>query len=312
MAVVEVLRSAQEAAPRFGVLQLKAIRKNLGWYRAGGFDPTTKLTASTFVRAMLTPDGPATVRVEWGDPSRDLVIDAWGPGADWAATAAPRMTAVDKVVEPPPFHDPMVAEAARRHPHVAAGASGDLYHALLPTIIGQRITLGEAIRQWAMLVRRLGEPAPGPFPGLRLPPSPERLSRMPTWWFHPIGIEVKRARTLVAVARAAHHLREWSGLAPADAAAKLMLISGVGPWTIGMVLGPACGDEDAVPVGDYHIPRMVTWNLAGEPRGDDARMLELLEPYRPQRGRVIRLLGLVGRRPPAFGPKRRILPMYRW
>jgi hypothetical protein len=41
-------------------------------------------------------------------------------------------------------------------------------------------------------------------------------------------------------------------------------------------------------------------------------MLELLEPFRPQRGRVLRLLGLAGRRAPAFAPKRRILPMYRW
>jgi 3-methyladenine DNA glycosylase/8-oxoguanine DNA glycosylase len=312
MAVVEVLDPDVAPVAPFGQLQLRAIRKNLGWYRAGGIDPTTKLTASTFIRAMLTPDGPATVRLEWGHPNGDLLIDAWGPGADWAATAAPRMTAVDKLVEPPPVHDALVAEAARRHPNVAAGASGDLYHSLLPTIIGQRITLGEAVRQWATLVRRLGRPAPGPFPRLLLPPCPERLARMPTWWFHPIGIEVKRARTLVAVARVAHHLDGWSQLAPGDVAAKLSLISGVGPWTIGMVLGPVCGDEDAVPVGDYHIPHMVTWNLAGEPRGDDARMLELLEPYRPQRGRVIRLLGLVGRRPPAFGPKRRILPMYRW
>ena len=34
----------------------------------------------------------------------------------------------------------------------------------------------------------------------------------------------------------------------------------------------------------------MAWALAGEPRADDARMLELLEPYRGQRGRVQRLL----------------------
>jgi hypothetical protein len=32
-------------------------------------------------------------------------------------------------------------------------------------------------------------------------------------------------------------------------------------------------------------------------------MLELLEPYRPHRGRVQRLLELSGIRAPAFGPK---------
>lgn len=291
--------------------KLLAIRGNLAWYRRGRGDPTTRLTATSMVRAMLTPDGPATVRLSWA--SGRLDTDAWGPGAAHAAAAARAMTAIDRHVPPLPGNNRALSEAARRHRGLAAGASGDLYHALLPTIVEQRITAGEAVRQWARLVYRLGEPAPGPFDGLLLPPRPERLAAMPTWWFHPLGIEVKRARPLIAVARVAHHLWEWATLPDLDAvAAKLALIPGVGRWTIGMVLGSACGGDDAVPVGDHNIPHMVTWNLAGEPRGDDARMLELLEPFRPQRGRAIRLIGLVGQRPPRFGPKRRILPIYRW
>ena len=43
-------------------------------------------------------------------------------------------------------------------------------------------------------------------------------------------------------------------------------------------------------VGDYHLPNLVAWALAGEPRGTDERMLELLEPYRGHRGRVQQLL----------------------
>ena len=45
---------------------------------------------------------------------------------------------------------------------------------------------------------------------------------------------------------------------------------------------------------------------------DLARMLELLEPFCGHRGRGIRLLTLAGHHPPAFGPRRRILPMHRW
>ena len=56
----------------------------------------------------------------------------------------------------------------------------------------------------------------------------------------------------------------------------------------------ALGDDDAVSVGDFHIPNLVAWALAGEPRADDARMLELLEPYRGRRALVIRLLELSG------------------
>jgi hypothetical protein len=72
------------------------------------------------------------------------------------------------------------------------------------------------------------------------------------------------------------------------------------------------GDPDAVAVGDFHLKNLVSFNLAGEARGTDERMLELLTPYKGQRGRVVRLLQLDGRPPPAFGPRQRILPMARW
>ncbi|MBA3235486.1 MAG: DNA-3-methyladenine glycosylase 2 family protein, partial [Chloroflexi bacterium] len=60
---------------------------------------------------------------------------------------------------------------------------------------------------------------------------------------------------------------------------------------------------DAVSVGDFHLPNLVSFALAGEPRSDDARMLELLEPFRGQRARVIRLLELSGIRIPRYGPR---------
>jgi 3-methyladenine DNA glycosylase/8-oxoguanine DNA glycosylase len=78
---------------------------------------------------------------------------------------------------------------------------------------------------------------------------------------------------------------------------------GIGPWTVAETTRLAHGDPDAVSVGDYHIPNLVAWALAGEPRADDARMLELLEPYRGQRGRVQRLLEASGIRAPRYGPR---------
>jgi 3-methyladenine DNA glycosylase/8-oxoguanine DNA glycosylase len=80
-------------------------------------------------------------------------------------------------------------------------------------------------------------------------------------------------------------------------------VPGIGPWTIAEVGRVAYGDPDAVSVGDYHLPNLVAWALAGEPRADDARMLELLEPYRGQRGRVQRLLEASGIRIPRYGPR---------
>jgi 3-methyladenine DNA glycosylase/8-oxoguanine DNA glycosylase len=91
------------------------------------------------------------------------------------------------------------------------------------------------------------------------------------------------------------------GLAWAYAA--LRAYPGIGPWTAGEVGLRAFGDPDAVSVGDFHIPNMVCWALAREPRGTDDRMLELLEPYRGQRARVIRVLELTGVKAPRYGPR---------
>jgi len=183
---------------------------------------------------------------------------------------------------------------------------------LLPIILAQRVTAGEAIRSWQRLAARLGTQAPGPNPTLRLPPSPSSLLGKPAWWFHPFGVEAKRAEALRTVARHATRIGEWSRLSPAEASTKLGLLRGIGVWTIGSALGPALGDPDAVPVGDYHIPNMVAWALAREPRGTDTRMLGLLAPYAGQRGRVISLLGRDGHAAPKFGPRQRIQPMYRF
>ena len=92
-------------------------------------------------------------------------------------------------------------------------------------------------------------------------------------------------------------------MSPADARRRLMALPGVGPWSAAEVALFALGDADAVSVGDYHLPHHVAWALAGEARGTDERMLELLEPYRGHRGRVIRLLEAGAPGPPRFGPR---------
>jgi 3-methyladenine DNA glycosylase/8-oxoguanine DNA glycosylase len=298
----------------------RSLRHTLAIVRTGAGDPTTRLDPGRFLLATFTPEGPVTLLLRWrSDPGDDrdegLDVAAWGSGADWMTERVGCLTGDDD--EPVEFDDahPAVERALRLRRTVRIGASGDLYHQLLPTIIAQRITAGEAVGQWARLCRELGEPAPGPREIVRdlvLPPSPTSLHRRPMWWFHPFGIEAKRARPLTEVARHSDKLWRWAEAGTEVATHGLALIPGVGPWTIGSVLGPCLGDPDAVPVGDYHFPNTVAWALAGEARADDDRMLELLEPYRGQRGRVLWALVTTAGRAPAFGPRQRILPMSQW
>jgi len=286
------------------------LRQVLSGYRFGAGDPTTRLAAGEFWRATLTPYGPGTLHLDWRDGSTRSA--AWGPGADWLLAQVPAMTGS---LDPGHVFEtghPALLAAQRNHPDVRFGASGTLYHELLPTILAQRITTGEANRQWHRLVYQMGVPAPGPCPGLRLPPASLALHPQPTWAFHPWGIEAKRAVTLRQVAGHADQLHEWGLLPPADAAAKLALLPGVGAWTIGSVLATSHADPDAVAVGDFHLKNTVTYALTGQPRGTDEEMLALLAPYAGQRGRVIRLLLLAGHRAPQFGPRRRVVAMNRW
>jgi 3-methyladenine DNA glycosylase/8-oxoguanine DNA glycosylase len=182
------------------------------------------------------------------------------------------------------------------------GRTGAILEALVPAILEQKVTGGEASRAYRGLIRLYGEPAPGPL-RLRLHPAPETLAALPYHAFHPLGVEQRRADVIRRAARVAARLEEAADMKPDAADARLRSVIGVGAWTAAEVRARALGDPDAVSVGDFHTKHLVAWTLAGEPRGTDARMLELLEPYSGQRGRVIRLLEASGLAAPRFGPR---------
>ena len=80
----------------------------------------------------------------------------------------------------------------------------------------------------------------------------------------------------------------------------LRTVPGIGVWTAAEVVQRAHGDPDSVSVGDFHLPALVGWALIGRPVDDDG-MLELLEPWRGHRQRVMRLIECSGVRKPRFG-----------
>jgi 3-methyladenine DNA glycosylase/8-oxoguanine DNA glycosylase len=280
------------------------LRRTIGIHARGPGDPVMRIDGTTAIRASRTPDGPATIRLELYGTR--LTAEAWGPGADRALSAVPALVGLedDRGAFEPARH-PLVRDLDRRLRGVRIGRSGAVLEALVPAILEQKVTGQEAWRSLRAIVRRWGEPAPGPF-GLRLLPEPAVLAAAAYHEFHPLGVERRRAEVLRRVADRASRFEEIVAMPRDDAYRRLRAMPGVGPWTAAEVALRALGDPDAVSVGDFHLPNVVAFALAGEPRADDARMLQLLEPWRGQRGRVIRLLELSGLRPPAFGPRHRI------
>jgi 3-methyladenine DNA glycosylase/8-oxoguanine DNA glycosylase len=200
----------------------------------------------------------------------------------------------------------------RLHAGVRIGSSGSVTTTAIATVLGQRVTGGESVRSWRGLVRRWGEPAPGPAgaEGLMVPPRPRDLAQLPYAAFHPLGVERGRAQTIRALCSHSARLESWSVLPRPDAWREatrvLLLIRGVGPWTESIVRGTALGDPDAVVVGDLHIPHHVCHAMEGTDRGSDERMLELLAPFAGHRGRAQRLVlrapGGAPRRAPRYSP----------
>jgi 3-methyladenine DNA glycosylase/8-oxoguanine DNA glycosylase len=253
------------------------------------------------VRAMRTVRGPATllVRARGGE----IEAIAWGAGAEAALERAPEILGAGDSLEGFVPHHPVVAELHRRFAGLRMCRPGSVLDGLVVAVLEQKVAGREAVRSWGRLVRALGEPAPGPIAGLRVPPPGAALAATPYWRYHEFGVERRRADLLRLIGARAAWLEECAELSRAAAWTRLLSVPGIGRWTAAEVMLNALGDPDAVSVGDYNIPHHVAWVLAGERRATDERMLELLAPYAGHRGRVIRLLLMGGGGPERHAPR---------
>jgi 3-methyladenine DNA glycosylase/8-oxoguanine DNA glycosylase len=272
-----------------GPLDLRATLRPLhGWFADDGW-----------WLAARTPVGPGTLRIT--RTREELVGDAWGQGAPWLLE---RLGAIAGLEDDPNGFDtdhPLVGELHRRHPGWRFGSSGLVFDALVRAICGQKVTGDQAAAALRGLRDRFGEPAPGP-KSLRLPADPVQMAASPYWVYHGIHLEKRRADVIRRVAAMAADIDGLTRLDPAAAGERLLAIPGVGIWTVAKTISISHGDADQVEVGDFHLKHIVVHHLTGKPRGTDEEMLELLEPFRPHRGRVTRLLHTLGHEP-SFGPR---------
>lgn len=273
----------------------------------GRGDPAMRIGLDGMWRATRTPCGPATVHLT--KPAPDCVhVRAWGDGAAWALEAAPALVGADDDVDGEfgalVDRHPVVAGLWRRFESARLCRSQAVTEVLVPTIIEQKVVGQDARQSYCGIVRTYGEPAPGPAEArLLLPPSPARLAGLPGWAFHRFNVERRRADVVRLACRVAHRLDETVALGAETAHRRLRALPGIGPWSAAEAVRLALGDPDSVSVGDYHLPHVVSYALAGERRGSDERMLELLEPWLGHRARVVRLLELGASGPPRRGPR---------
>lgn len=245
-------------------------------------------------RAERGPHGPMIYEAMQRDGWVDITV--WGPAQ---ASVAVRERALDEARGWIGWHDeqPDLAALTAVHPalHQAARRLGPIRLSRLPrvqesvgrAVLGQLVQGVEARRSTAQLAALAGTPATG---GLWCWPTADALGRTPAYTMRRCGISMRSATALHRCALDDAQLeRVRNDYAMLDR--RLRALPGIGHWTSAETRF-ALGDPDAVSVGDYNLPGVVCRALGDTRHGEasDALMLELLEPYRGQRGRVIRLV----------------------
>ncbi|PYY60191.1 DNA-3-methyladenine glycosylase 2 family protein [Curtobacterium sp. MCPF17_003] len=270
----------------------------------GSGDPAFQVVGGVVWLALRTPSGPASVAIRrTGDT---IAVSAWGSGAPWAVEHAPDLLGRgDDWSSFDVSGNEFLAAARHRQPGLRLLRTNTVVAMLVPAIMEQKVTSRQAWGAWRYLLRRHGTPAPGPAPaGMMVPPDAPTWARIPSWEWHRAGIEPGRSATVMRAVKVAPALERTlaHGRGGEVVSTKLQSIPGVGRWTAAETAQRSHGDPDSPSVGDFHVPALVGWALTGAPVDDDG-MLELLEPWRGHRERVVRLIGGSGFRKPSFGPR---------
>ncbi len=179
-------------------------------HRHGSGDPVWQTTPDGALwRACRTPEGPGTLRLSV--VAGEVHGMAWGLGAEWLLETMPDLLGAGDPAEEfgalldAMGDDPVAGFLKGLHVRASGlriGRAGRVFEALVPAVLEQKVVGREAFRAWRWLVRKYGDPAPGPGPeGLRVPPAPGTWRLVPSWDWHRAGAEAVRARTIINAAR---------------------------------------------------------------------------------------------------------------
>lgn len=258
-----------------------------------------RLPGGGWRRAEQGPEGPLLLEVR--PTEQALVLQVWGSRrtpadvADSALDATRRWAGLDDDVAG--FADlladhPLLREVLHQLGPPIIGALPRAAESFGRAVLGQLVQGVEAGRSAHQLVALAGTPTPQ---GVWAWPTRRALGSLPAHQLRRCGIALRSAGALhrftveearfEQVARA----RDWSQLE-----ALLRRLPGVGVWTSAETR-LYLGDADAVSYGDYHLPHIVGWAI-GERTETDEAMAELVAPFAPHRGRLIKLLELAARR----------------
>jgi AraC family transcriptional regulator, regulatory protein of adaptative response / DNA-3-methyladenine glycosylase II len=172
---------------------------------------------------------------------------------------------------------------AAQRPGMRVPGAFDGFEIALRAVLGQQVSVAAARTLACRFAEAFGERIETPFDSLnRVFPTAERIAALPYRRIARLGVPAARARTIVALARAAAH----GGLDLAPGAdveatlAKLRALPGVGEWTAQYVALRALAWPDAFPHTDHGVMKAMKLT-------DPKRVLAAAEGWRPWRAYAV-------------------------
>ncbi len=172
----------------------------------------------------------------------------------------------------------------RHRPGLRIPQTATVFEALVWAILGQQVNLPFAFKLRQRVIRLAGEDAGD---GLVAHPTAEALASLDPDAFAPLQLSRAKAACLVRTAQAvvdgALPVEELPFLVPAEAAARMQALKGIGPWTAQYVLLRGCGHLDGLPLGDSALATAAQRVFGLDARPTGPGLERLMEPFRPWR-----------------------------
>lgn len=253
-------------------------------------EQVTQGTQEARIRKAVQLNGvPTLLDITLGPDAAHCRIEADGTldGATLALAHEALRSTLALRIDPAPFADfvrgdPVFAPLVQREPGLRIVQSATVFEALSWAIIGQQINLPFAISLRRTFIEQAGRRHSS---GLRCYPEAPDVARLEPEQLTSRKFSRAKAEALLRVARLAAEgkLPLAHDDDPREAAAGLLAIKGVGPWTVNYTLLRGYGYADCSLEGDVAV-RTAIGRLTGMPqRPDIAAAHAWLAPYAPHR-----------------------------
>ncbi len=178
--------------------------------------------------------------------------------------------------------DPLLGPLLRRRPHFRPRRRPWPWEALAWAVVKQLIESGRAARIQRRMVGRWGVRLGPRREGLRDVPTPDLIAGRAPVELESMGLALKRAIALRAVAADVAAGRCDPGESVADE--RLLAVREIGPWTVQCLRLFGRGDPDALPAGDLIYLKQVGRLARLGRRATVEEVEEFYAPYAPFRG----------------------------